>query len=224
MRKIRWLGQSGFEIKTNEITILIDPFISENPKAPIEISDIGEVDLVCVTHDHTDHLGDSVEICKKKDATFLGTFELGNYAESQGVENTIGMNIGGTTSTEDVSISMVKAFHTSERGAPVGYVLNLGEENIYHAGDTGIFGDMELIGKIHQPKIACLPIGDFYTMGPESAAEAVELIGCEVVIPMHFMTFPVLKQSADGFVEEVGARDLGVDVVVLDPGESFEFG
>lgn len=224
MGKLRWLGQSGFEITLEKNTILIDPFLSENPKAPIETNDIEEADLVCVTHDHMDHLGDAIQICKDNNATFLGTFELGNYAENQGVENTIGMNIGGTTEIKNISVSMVQAFHTSERGSPVGYVLDFGEESIYHAGDTGIFGDMKLIGELYEPKISCLPIGDYYTMGPETAAEAVEFIGPEVVIPMHYMTFPVLEQSADGFLDEVEARDIDVEPVVLDPGGVFEFG
>ncbi len=223
MGRIKWLGQSGFEIISEENTILIDPFLSENPKAPIETGEIEDADLVCVTHDHMDHLGDAIEICKENEATFLSTFELGNYAEEQGVEETIGMNIGGTIEIKNISVTMVQAFHTSERGAPVGYVLNQGEKSIYHAGDTGIFGDMKLIGEIYDPEIACLPIGDYYTMGPKEAAKAVELINPEIVVPMHYMTFPVLEQSADNFLNEVKSQNVEVQTVVLDPGKSFEF-
>lgn len=223
MGSIKWLGQSGFEIRMGGKTVLIDPFLTDNPKAPIGADEIEEADLVCVTHDHMDHLGDSIEICKRTEATFLGTFVLGNYAESNGVENTIGTNIGATLEVEGVDVSMVQAFHTSERGAPTGYVLDLTEKRIYHAGDAGIFGDMELISKMHEPGIACLPIGGYYTMGPREAAEAVMLIDPEYVIPMHYLTFPVLEQSADGFVKELKDGKVEAKPIVLDPGETHEF-
>lgn len=223
MGSLRWLGQSGFEIKSGEKTVLVDPFLTENPKAPIGAEEIETADLICVTHDHRDHIGDSIEICKRTGATFLGTFELGKYAESEGVENTVGMNIGATLEIEGLNVSMVKAFHTSERGAPTGYVLDLGEKVIYHSGDTGIFGDMRLIGELYNPEIACLPIGSYYTMGPREAAEAVKMIEPEIVIPMHYLTFPVLEQSAKGFLEELRSRDLEVESVILNPGERYEF-
>lgn len=223
MNIIKWLGQSGFEIKTNQKTILIDPFLNDNPKAPIEANEITNADIVCVTHDHTDHIGDSIEICKRTKATFVGSFELGNYAESKGVENVKGINIGGTLEVEGINITMVQAFHSSEQGPPTGFVLDIGEETIYHAGDTGVFGDMKLIGELYEPEIACLPIGDYYTMGSREAAEAVKLINPEKVIPMHYLTFPVLEQSANNFLEELEKRDIEVEPVVLEPGESCEF-
>lgn len=223
MGSLKWLGQSGFEIKADEKTILIDPFLDDNPKAPIGSDEIEEADLVCVTHDHTDHLGDSIEICKRTGATFVGTFELGNFAESEGVENAIGMNIGATLEIKGIDVSMIKAFHTSNRGAPTGFVLDLGEKRIYHAGDTSLFGDMELISELYEPEIACLPIGSYYTMGPREAAEAVKMIGPEEVVPMHYLTFPVLEQSADEFLSELQEREVEAEAVVLDPGESHEF-
>ncbi|MBS3815869.1 MAG: metal-dependent hydrolase, partial [Hadesarchaea archaeon] len=171
MGSIKWLGQSGFEIKSSKKTILIDPFLNDNPKSPITTEDITEVDLVCVTHDHMDHLGDSIEICRETGATFVGIFELGNHAEEQGIENVVGMNMGATIEIDGFSVSMIQAFHSSQKGAPSGYVLDLGETRIYHAGDTSLFGDMELIGDYYEPEIACLPIGGYYTMGPQEAVE-----------------------------------------------------
>lgn len=223
MGHLKWLGQSGFEIKSDEDTILVDPFLDENPKAPINSEDIKDADLVCVTHDHMDHLGDSIEICKQTGATFVGIFELSKYAESEGVENSVGMNIGATLEIEGIDISMVRAFHSSERGAPTGFILNLGDTKIYHAGDTSLFGDMELFGNFYQPEIACLPIGGYYTMGPREAAEAAKLIDPEYVIPMHFMTFPVLEQSAENFLNQLKKIAPQIEPIVLNPGETHKF-
>ncbi len=223
MGSIKWLGQSGFEIKSEEGTILIDPFLTDNPEAPIEAEEIEDVDVVCVTHDHMDHLGDSIEICKNTGATFVGIFELGSYAVSEEVEEVIGMNIGATEEVEGFDISMVKAFHSSDRAVPTGFVLGLDEKRIYHAGDTSIFGDMELISELYDPEIACLPIGDYYTMGAREAARAVELIEPEKVIPMHYKTFPVLDQSSDKFLEELKKADTEAEAIDLDPGEVYEF-
>lgn len=223
MSRIKWLGQSGFQITAGSKTILIDPFLTDNPKAPIDADGIESADLICVTHDHMDHLGDSIEICKRTGAKFVGIFELGNYAESEGVENVVAINKGSTVEIEGVEVTMTKAFHSSERGSPTGFVLDTGEERIYHSGDTSIFGDMELIGNLYKPEVACLPIGGYYTMGPREAVEAVKLINPEAVVPMHYLTFPVLEQSADGFLKELERRAPEVKPVVLDPGEIHEF-
>lgn len=223
MSTLRWLGHSGFEITFDGKIILIDPFLTGNPKAPINASEIKRADLVCVTHDHMDHLGDSIEICKRTGATFVGIFELGTYAREQGVQNVIAMNLGGTVEVKGIKVSMVRAYHSATRGLPVGFILRLGKVKIYHAGDTSLFGDMREIGRTHKPNIACLPIGDYYTAGARDAAEATRLISPEVVIPMHYLTFPELAQSADDFVNFVKIKAPGVRVVVLEPGESYKF-
>lgn len=219
LNKIRWLGHSGFEIWVGEKTVLIDPFITENPKTPVNLKDINEADLICVTHDHMDHLGDSIEICKKTRATFIGIYELGNYAESRGVEDVIGMNIGATIEVKGIKVSMVQAFHSSQRGSPCGYILDSGEKRIYHAGDTGLFGDMKIIGEYYKPDVACLPIGGYYTMGAEEAVEAVKLIEPEMIIPMHYLTFPVLAKSANEFIKILGDKAPEIKPIVLDIGE-----
>lgn len=222
MPALRWLGHSAFELAVAGKTVLIDPFITGNPKAPIKAADV-KADMVCVTHDHQDHLGDSIDICKRTGACFVGIYELGLYAESEGVKEVVAMNIGGTTDVRGVEITMVPAFHSSTRGSPVGFVIRAAGASVYHAGDTALFSDMRMIGELYRPDIACLPIGGFYVMGPREAAEAAELIAPRSVIPMHYMTFPVLEQSAERFVKMMGERGLGEKVIVLEPGEVHSF-
>jgi len=220
--RIRWLGHSGFEIELANKILLIDPWLTGNPMAAVKASDIKKTDIVCVTHDHGDHLGDAVEICKRTGATFVGIHELGVYAREQGVKDVVGINIGGTVNVKGIGITMVQAFHSSTRGAPTGFVIKAEVKTIYHAGDTGLFGDMKLIGEIHRPDVALIPIGDYYTMGPRDAAEAVELIKPVVVIPMHYQTFPVLSPSAEDFIKFVKQRAPKVKVVALKLGEAHQ--
>jgi L-ascorbate metabolism protein UlaG (beta-lactamase superfamily) len=223
MGSIRWLGHSAFEIITDKKVILVDPFLTGNPKAAIKASDITRADIVCVTHDHNDHMGDALELCKRTGATFVGIYELGTYAQVQGVSDVVAMNIGATVEVKETKISMVQAFHSATRGSPVGFVIDAGKARIYHAGDTGLFSDMRLIGQLYRPEIACLPIGGYFTMGAREAAEAVALLSPKVVIPMHYLTFPVLAQSADDFVNAVREKKLETKVIVLKPGESYNF-
>ena len=222
MGTIRWLGHSAFEIQLMNRIVLIDPWLNGNPKAPMSASDIRRADVVCVTHDHSDHLGDAFDICKRTGATFVGVHELSVYAQEKGVEETVGINIGGTVDLTGIAISMVRAFHSCTRGAPAGFVLKGEGKAIYHAGDTGLFGDMQLIGEIHRPDVALIPIGGYYTMGDREAAEAVKLIKPAVVIPMHYRTFPVLASSANSFTKIVRERIPEVKVVVLEPGEAYQ--
>ena len=223
MAKIRWLGHAGFEIELDGKILLVDPWLSGNPKAACKPSEIERADMVCVTHDHEDHMGDSVEICKRTGAVFLGTYELTSQAQKNGVKEAAGFNIGGTVNIKGINVTMVQAFHTCGSGAPTGFIIRGEGKTVYHAGDTGIFGDMKLIGEIYKPDIALLPIGDYYTMGALQASEAVRLIKPKIVVPMHYMTFPVLAQSADEFLSLVKEKTPEVKVVVLNPGESFEF-
>jgi len=223
MARIKWLGHAGFEIRLAGKTVLIDPWLSGNPKAACKAADIKEADLVCVTHDHGDHLGDAFGICRRTGASFVGTYELSLYAQENGVKETVGINIGGTVDVEGVKVTMVQAFHTAERGVPTGFILRGEGKSIYHAGDTGIFGDMKLLSELYKPDVALLPIGGYYTMDPFEAAEAVRLIRPKVVIPMHYQTFPVLVPSADEFIRLVQEKTPAVKVVALKPGETYEF-
>lgn len=222
MGTIRWLGHSGFEIELMNKIALIDPWLDGNPKAPIRASDIKKADVVCVTHDHSDHLGDAFDICKRTEATFVGVHELSVYAQEKGVEEAMGINIGGTVDVKGIGISMVHALHSCTRGAPAGFILRSEGKTIYHAGDTGLFGDMKFIGEIHRPDVALIPIGGYYTMGDREAAEAVKLVKPAVVIPMHYQTFPVLASSAEGFTKIIREVLPEVRVVVLKPGEVYQ--
>lgn len=223
MAKITWFGHATFKLEIANKIVLIDPWFNGNPTSPIKASEIKNANIVYVTHDHGDHLGDAIEICKRTGATFVGTFELSNYAEENGVKNVVGLNIGGSVKIEGVEIFVVQAFHTASKGAPTGVVIKNGGKTVYHAGDTALFGDMHLIGELYKPDLALIPMGGYYTMGAKEAAEAVKLISPKAVIPMHYMTFPVLAQSADEFVEKVREKAPNVKVVVLKPGESYQF-
>ncbi len=222
--KITWLGHACFLLEGSK-KILIDPFLSGNPTAPVKPEDL-DVDIILVTHGHGDHLGDAEVISKKCNAPIVAIYELAVYLSKRGCE-TIGMNIGGTLNFEGVKISMVKAEHSADivgdeiisGGKAVGYVVEDGV-TVYHAGDTDVFMDMKLIGEIYKPKVAILPIGGFYTMSPRTALKAIELLRPEIVIPMHYNTFPAIKQDPEEFKKD--AERLEVKVVVLKPGESFE--
>jgi len=221
--RIRWLGHAGFEIGLEGRVVLVDPWLKENPKAPCKPSDLEKVDLVCVSHDHPDHLGDSIEICKRTGAVFLSTYELASYAGEQGVERTAGMNIGGTyEGLEGITVTLVQAFHTAGKGVPVGFIIRGEGKTVYHAGDTGLFGDMSLIGEIYGVDVALLPIGDYYTMGALEAAEAVRLLKPKTVIPMHYQTLPELAQTPQEFIQQARKRAPEVEIAVLKPGETLQ--
>ncbi|WP_088334687.1 metal-dependent hydrolase [Methanopyrus sp. KOL6] len=228
--RVTWLGHAAFEVEIDGVNVLIDPFLSGNPKAAKSPDEV-DPDLVLVTHGHGDHLGDAVEICKRTGATLVGIYEIAMYAKGQGVENVEEMNIGGTIEVEGLRIIQVPAWHSSEivedgeivaGGTPVGYVVSGEEGSVYHAGDTGLSMDMKLIGELYEPEVALLPIGSRFTMGPKEAAKAVELIEPEVVIPMHYGTFPPIDQDPEEFEREVKELGLDVEVVILEPGESYE--
>jgi L-ascorbate metabolism protein UlaG (beta-lactamase superfamily) len=223
LAKITWFGHAAFKIEFANKTVLVDPWLDGNPTSPVKASEITNADVVYVTHDHGDHLGDAVKICKKTNAVFVGTFELGTQAENEGVKNVVGLNIGGSVEVKGVQLHVVQAFHTASKGAPTGVVIECEGKRVYHAGDTGIFGDMQIIGELYKPDVALIPIGGYYTMGALEAAEAVRLIKPKAVIPMHYKTFPVLAQSADEFARFVGEKVSGAKVVVLKPGESYQF-
>lgn len=185
--KVKYLGHSSFLIEN----LLIDPFISGNPKANINPDDI-RCDIICITHDHSDHLGDAFEIARRNNATIVAIHEVAVLAQKKGLKAE-GMNIGGTIEIGEWTIKMVNAQHSSNLGHPAGFILKNKEsgKTIYHAGDTGLFGDMKLIGE-EGIDIAMLPIGDRYTMGVNDAVKATEFIKPKIVIPMHYGTFPVL--------------------------------
>jgi L-ascorbate metabolism protein UlaG (beta-lactamase superfamily) len=224
---ITWLGHSVVLITTPKGTnILIDPFIEHNPKYPKGYKLPEKIDLLLLSHGHGDHTADAVPVAKKHQSQVVGIFELVSWVQSKGVENVVPMNLGGSYKHGDATISLVEARHSSSiqdgdkvlyAGDAGGFVIAI--ENgpvIYHAGDTSVFSDMEIIRKLHAPEIGLLPIGDHFTMGPKAAALAANYLGVKTVIPIHYGTFPQLT----GTPKELGSHlvGTGIDLLTLEPG------
>jgi L-ascorbate metabolism protein UlaG (beta-lactamase superfamily) len=228
--KITWLGHSAFRITTpSGKVVLIDPWLSGNPSCPANEKKQARVDVILVTHAHGDHLGDTVELARQHKPAVICIYELYLWLDSKGVGNVTGMNKGGTAKAGDVEATMVHAFHSSSiedggkhiyGGEPCGYILRLpGGLVLYHAGDTCVFGDMKLIGELYQPEVACLPIGDLYTMGPREAAMAIRLLNVRHVLPMHYGTFPPLTGRPEQ-VRELTRDIAGLEIHELKPGQT----
>ncbi len=216
---LRWLGHAAFEIGMYGKTILIDPWIT-NPKSPITLDELPKVDFILITHDHGDHLGEAVEIAKRHNSYIVAVYELTLRVAEQGVKNVLPLNVGGSVKlTSEIEVYAVPATHSSGAGVPVGYVIVTPDVTIYHAGDTGLFSDMELIGRLFSIDIALLPIGGVFTMGPREAAIAVSMIRPRYVIPMHYNTFPEIRQDPEYFKELVERLCPQVKVLILNPGD-----
>jgi len=224
-----WLGHSTFLFRTpGGKRILVDPWVATNPACPESVKQIGPLDLILVTHGHSDHTADTVAIGRATLARVVAPYELSVWLQGKGLQNVTGMNPGGTLNALGLSVTMVPAIHSSSieedgrtlyTGLATGYVIRFEDGlTIYFAGDTSIFGDMKLIGELYQPAIAFLPIGDVYTMGPEQAAKACELLNVKQVVPMHYGTFPALTGTPARLRDLVEPR--GVQVLELKPGET----
>jgi len=231
--KITWFGHSCFRVETGASRILIDPFLTHNAtfeKAGIPREKAIEgATHVALTHGHEDHNGDTVDIAKETGATVIAVHELAGYLAALGVENTDPGNTGGMVPHEDFDLTFVPAWHSASHmvdgkpvylGNPCGVVIAARDgKTLYHMGDTDIFSDMALINELHQPQIGIVPIGDRYTMGAKSAALACKrFFEFETVVPCHYGTFPVIDQTADKFVAEMG----GNRVLVPEVGVPFE--
>ena len=225
-----WLGHGTWRARSaKHKEVLIDPWVMNNPVTPANLKTVDKCDLMLITHAHFDHIGDALEIAKVTKPKIITIAELGNWLGSKGVDgdSIIAGNKGGTLEVDGIKVTLVHAEHScgiSDNGQilyggePCGLVIEF--ENgytIYFAGDTDVFGDMALIAQLSKLDAAFLPIGDFYTMGPERAAKAVELLGVKTVVPMHFATFPVLTGRPSQLQELVGQ---GVKVLDVKPGDT----
>ena len=225
--RLTWLGHATFRIETpGGKTVLVDPWVMGNPMCPAAEKDVKKVDVLLCTHGHGDHIGDAVEIARKHNPVAVGIFELCAWLEKKGVKQIAPMNKGGTQSVGDIKVTMVHADHSCGildqgqiiyGGEACGYVIEFSNGvKIYHAGDTAVFGDMQIIRELYAPEIAMLPIGDHFTMGPREAAYACKLLQPKIVIPMHFGTFPLLT-GTPGALEKLAS---GVEIVEMKPGQT----
>ena len=218
---LTWLGHAAFRIDTpGGKRIYVDPFLSGNPKCPDGEKEPERVDVIAVTHGHGDHVGDTVELAKRFSPEIVAQVELKGWLGAQGapVGDMPGSNKGGTVEAAGVKFTLTNAFHSSSSeegdylGEACGIVVTLEDgKKLYFAGDTCVFGDMQLIGRLYSPDVAILPIGDHFTMGPKEAAVALELLGVRRCVPCHYGTFPLLHGTPDEL------RQLAPDVEILTP-------
>ncbi|HTV82550.1 MAG TPA: metal-dependent hydrolase [Acidobacteriaceae bacterium] len=227
---ITWLGHATVLVVTAKgTTVLIDPFIEHNPKYPKGYKLPDRIDLLLLTHGHMDHIADALPVAKRHGAEAFGMVEMMGWLQSRGMEKAVGMNIGGSHTHADVTFTLTEARHSSgisdgERtvygGDPAGFVLAVENgPSLYHAGDTAVFSDMQLIRDLHHPELAMLPIGDHYTMGPRGAALAAKFLGVKSVLPIHFGTFPALTGTPEALENEL--KGTGVEVIRTEPGKTF---
>ncbi len=228
---ITWLGHSTFLLGLpGGQRVMVDPWLG-NPTCPEQFARpeaVLPLDLILVTHGHFDHLGDLVALSKASSAPIVCAFELGRYIEQKGVTGVHDMGVGGTQEVAGVTVTMVPAIHSSGiieddhvqyLGVAAGYILRQHEmPTIYIAGDTALFGDMKLIADLYSPDIAFLPIGDHYTMGPDTAAMAARWLGVRQVVPMHYGTFPVLRGTPAELKKNLAGTD--IEVLELKPGQT----
>jgi L-ascorbate metabolism protein UlaG (beta-lactamase superfamily) len=216
--KITWIGHSALKLEGSK-TVFIDPFLTGNPAAALSLGNVTQADVVVVTHDHGDHMGDAFAICKKTGAVLVSIYEIAEAAAKEGIAAEM-MNVGGTVAVGDVSVSLVPAIHTANLGGTAtGAVVEMDGKKVYHAGDTGLSMEMQLIGEMYTPDIGFLPIDGRFNMTPRLAAKAVELLKIPKVVPFHYNTFPPVQSSPEEFKERVGDKS---EVIIINPGEYVE--
>ena len=223
--KVSWFSHACFLIETEQTKILIDPFVTDNPLAPVKADDV-DADFILVSHGHGDHVGDTVNIAKRTGATVVSNFEIQNWLTGQGIENAHPLHIGGGFDFGWGRVKLTIAHHGSALpdgsygGNPCGFLLTIQDKKIYHACDTGLFYDMKLIGE-EGIDLAILPIGDNFTMGPDDALRAVKLIEPKLVVPIHYDTFDIIKQDPQAWAIRV-QQETSANVTVMKPGDTLE--
>jgi len=229
MVKATFLGHACVLVETEQHAVVIDPFLSGNPKAAAKPEDL-KVSAVIVTHGHGDHLGDAIDIANRNNCPIIGVYELVTYCQRKGAKQGHPLHIGGSYTFPFGRVKFVPAWHGSAfveedgsivyTGNPAGILLFMADKTIYHAGDTGLFGDMQLIAQRHPIDLAFLPIGGNFTMDIDDAVEATKLLQPKVVVPMHYGTFPVIEADPQEFAQKVRVACPVVTVQILQPGES----
>jgi L-ascorbate metabolism protein UlaG (beta-lactamase superfamily) len=226
---ITWLGHSAFRLRTpGGLELLFDPWFTGNPKFP-EKARPAKADVILVSHGHSDHITDAAALARQTGATVVGIFEVVSWLGSKGVQAIEPMNKGGSITVKGLRITLTEAIHSSSfddngivyLGEPCGFVVKLENgQTIYFAGDTALFSDMKLIGELYKPDIAFLPIGDRFTMGPDTAAMAANWLGVRQVVPMHWGTFPLLTGTPEMLKQHLAGS--GIEVLELEPGQTAE--
>jgi len=215
-----WHGHSTVQLDDGTHSLLIDPFFTDNPVATMAASDVS-CTHIAITHGHGDHFGDCPQIAKACNATVIAAYEICEYLAEQGHTACEPGNPGGCITTDFGTVTFTHAFHSSSfegryMGMPCGLIITMGGSTIYHAGDTGLFGDMQLIGETWKPDLVLLPIGDRFTMGPDLATTAAEMIGAPAALPIHFNTWPLIEVDPDAFAPR------NVEVLTMQPGETID--
>jgi L-ascorbate metabolism protein UlaG (beta-lactamase superfamily) len=219
--ELTWLGHACWSIATGQHTLLVDPFLDDNPMAAAKADEVS-ADFILLTHGHIDHVADAVKIAKRTGATVIANYEISEWLGKQGVEEAVGMNLGGWGTFPFGRAKMTVALHSSTLpdgspgGNPGGYLLVLGQMRVYFAGDTALFSDMRLIGA-GGIDLAILPIGDFYTMGPDDSIEAIRLLGARHAAPSHYNTWTPIAQDAHHWAARV-SRETQCTPFVVEPG------
>jgi L-ascorbate metabolism protein UlaG (beta-lactamase superfamily) len=229
--RITYLGHSTFRFVTpGDEQIIIDPFLTENPQTPEDLKRVGELDTILITHGHFDHFSDVEPLAGQTGARTVSNFEIFAYLQRQGIENAMPINKGGTVQVGGIKVTATHAFHSSSialedgsliyGGEPLGYVIEFESGfKLYHAGDTAVFGDMQLIGELYRPDVALLPIGNQVVMSPYEAAHAARLLGVRHVVPIHYQTFDFLPGTPEEFRQHVNEVAPGTTVHVMKPGD-----
>ena len=217
---IRFLGHAAFELTEGDTRVLIDPFLTGNPKAAASADELNPTHIF-LTHGHADHIGDTVVIAKRTGAQVVAIVELAGELQEDGVENVSDPNIGGTVDFGSVSVRLTPAWHTSTTpkgtvNTPAGLVVKIGDKTVYHLGDTGLFSDLQLVKQRDDVDVALMCIGGHYTMDRFDAVAAADLVGAKQIIPCHYNTFPPIETDAEAFKSDVK----GSEVVILDPGDT----